>query len=184
MTTLHEKEKPFTSGEEEQFEQLIESTPTVIPIADINPKAQIAVPIGRQVPLVGIGSLDLLFLDDTGSLLIVECKLVQNPEQRREVVAQLHEYASFITSRWNASRILEIADEHAKQTGLISWLHLFKNAYKMAKISQDAQIEEKTIKRRIERNHLRGPILIVAANRFEERALVLVDYLRRNKFEI
>lgn len=71
-------EEPFDSGEEEIFESIIEKYPDALPVSEINPVAKVAVPIGRQVT-VGNNSLDLLFLDDTGSLLAIECKLIQNP---------------------------------------------------------------------------------------------------------
>jgi len=72
-------EIPFESGQEAVLESLIEDRPHTLPIAEINPAAKVAVPIGRQVT-VGTNSLDLLFVDDTGGLSVVECKLIQNPE--------------------------------------------------------------------------------------------------------
>lgn len=73
ITGIEVVEEPFESGEENQFESILESNPKALPIKEINPVAKVAVPIGRQVP-VGAQSLDLLFLDDTGSLLVIECK--------------------------------------------------------------------------------------------------------------
>lgn len=50
------------------------------------------VPIGWEVPL-GVGRLDLLFLDSTGTLTLIETKLRANDESRREVIGQVLEYA-------------------------------------------------------------------------------------------
>ena len=105
--------EPFESGEEEQFESILESCPNAFPINEINPRAKVAVPIGRQVT-VGTNSLDLLFLDDTGSLLVIECKLVQNPEARREVVAQLMEYAHTIEKEWDLERVKTVSEEYLR----------------------------------------------------------------------
>ncbi len=119
-------EEPFESGEEERFESILESCPNALPIKVINPLAKVAVPIGRQVT-VGTNSLDLLFLDDTGTLLVIECKLVQNPEARREVVAQLLEYAHTIEKDWDLDRVRSISAEYLKgkeiEDGLIAYLN-------------------------------------------------------------
>jgi len=67
------KTAPFES--EAQFETVILSHPDAFPIKELNPDAAIVVPIGRQVTTEA-GPIDLLLLDNTGRLIIVECKLV------------------------------------------------------------------------------------------------------------
>jgi hypothetical protein len=47
-----------------------------------------------ELPVPGAGFIDLLCVDETGSLTIVECKLAGNPKIRREVVGQIFSYAS------------------------------------------------------------------------------------------
>jgi len=42
--------------------------------------------------------LDILAVTETGRLVLVECKLWKNPQARREVVAQIFEYASLLKS--------------------------------------------------------------------------------------
>ena len=42
--------------------------------------------------------LDILAVTETGQLVLVECKLWKNPQARREVVAQIFEYASLLKS--------------------------------------------------------------------------------------
>ena len=42
--------------------------------------------------------LDILAVTATGQLVLVECKLWKNPQARREVVAQIFEYASLLKS--------------------------------------------------------------------------------------
>src|ERR1700682_1891805 len=63
------------------------------------------VPLCRELPLRYGSSnvfLDLLGVSATGRLVLVECKLWRNPEARREVVAQLFEYATLL-SEWTYS---------------------------------------------------------------------------------
>src|SRR6266496_5267302 len=107
---LEISEELFDSGEEE-FECLLEDHPDILPGADINPLIRAIVPIGRQVT-AGNNSIDLLFLADTGHLLVVECKLIQNPESRREVVPQLLEYYLSIKSGWDSKHVMSIAQEY------------------------------------------------------------------------
>ena len=45
------------------------------------------------------GTVDLLVVDRTGGLTLVECKLRANPEIRREVVGQILAYAGGLSHR-------------------------------------------------------------------------------------
>lgn len=51
-------------------------------------------PIGKEVQLPAAGTLDLLLVDEEGSLVAVEVKLAKNSQSRREVLAQAFDYAS------------------------------------------------------------------------------------------
>jgi hypothetical protein len=42
----------------------------------------------------GVGPADIVVVDSTGELTLVECKLASNPQIRREVVGQMFDYAS------------------------------------------------------------------------------------------
>ncbi len=50
--------------------------------------------IGRQVTLPNSGRADLLFVDVSGRLVVVEAKLVGNGTAEREIVGQVFDYAS------------------------------------------------------------------------------------------
>lgn len=56
--------------------------------------------VARQVDLsdVGAGTLDLLCVDENGVPVAVEVKLARNSESRREVVAQIVDYLSALTT--------------------------------------------------------------------------------------
>jgi hypothetical protein len=175
-------EKPFGTGEEEEFESMLLAHPDRFPITELNADARVAVPIGRQMTIADVGPLDLLFLDDTGTLYVVECKLVQNPQQRREVVAQVLEYGSRIQARWTVQDVLTQAKKHAEQHRISKGLvGLFERACTMAGIEE--RINHQALVKRIERK-CKEPTLVVAANRFEERALVLVNHLRQYRVPI
>lgn len=52
----------------------------------------------REVPVGEAGNIDVLLVSDTGRVAIVETKLAYNPGARREVVAQVLEYATHLPS--------------------------------------------------------------------------------------
>ena len=54
--------------------------------------------VARQVSLSGTGILDILMLDSEGTPVVVEVKLGRNGESRREVVGQVIDYVSTLTS--------------------------------------------------------------------------------------
>jgi hypothetical protein len=73
--------------------------PEIIPVDDID------VTFGPLIPLctelrTSAGNIDAVFINDRGRLTIVECKLWNNPQARREVVAQTLDYVSAL-SGWN-----------------------------------------------------------------------------------
>ncbi len=74
---------------------LIERYPEVLPGKQIDPGSddppRFAL-LRREVPVAG-GSLDHLLVDQHGVLTLVETKLAENPEARREVVGQMLDYA-------------------------------------------------------------------------------------------
>jgi RecB family endonuclease NucS len=67
------------------------------------------VPLCRELPIASLGGnvfVDLLGVTRSGRLVIVECKLWRNPQARREVVAQIVEYAALLR-RWSFSDLTE-----------------------------------------------------------------------------
>lgn len=50
--------------------------------------------VAREVALVGAGKADLVYLDQTGQITVVEVKLGRNSQSRREVVGQVFDYVS------------------------------------------------------------------------------------------
>lgn len=122
--------------------------------------------IGRQVT-IGSNCVDLLFLDDTGSLLAVECKLIQNPEARREVVAQLIEYGMTIEKDWDGDKVKAIADEYLLEKqiegGLIGHLNRALERAGFPGLAENFLIQKL-------RSKVKKPFLVVAGNRLDQRA--------------
>jgi hypothetical protein len=76
---------------------LIHRFPEALPIEDIEPGLASAVSVCMEMPTAA-GSVDNLLVTTRGDLVLVECKLWRNPEARREVVAQIMDYARSMAS--------------------------------------------------------------------------------------
>jgi hypothetical protein len=70
---------------------LVEQAPQILPLAG-SPRLII---VGREV-LLGNGYADLIAVEPTGRLAIIEVKLVRNAEARRAIVAQVLTYAAYL----------------------------------------------------------------------------------------
>lgn len=71
--------------------------PELIPHRVLDRDLPPAIPVCKELPVQlreGVGYVDLLAVTPTGTLVLVECKLWRNPEAKREVVAQVIDYAA------------------------------------------------------------------------------------------
>lgn len=76
---------------EEALHSLVEQAPHILPVSG----EQRLVVVGREVQL-GANWADLVAVEPSGRLAIVEIKLGKNAESRRAVIAQVLTYASFL----------------------------------------------------------------------------------------
>jgi hypothetical protein len=83
--------------DEQWLQHLIHAHPELLPITEIEPAFEPAVPVCIELPTPK-GYIDNFFITPTGNLLFAECKLWRNPEARRQVVAQVMDYIESITS--------------------------------------------------------------------------------------
>lgn len=79
---------------ERELEDLVTASPGLLASAG-DPRIAF---VNRQVALPGAGILDALLVDDAGTPVAVEAKLGRNGESRREVVGQVIDYVSVLTS--------------------------------------------------------------------------------------
>jgi len=81
------------SGYDEAWLQaLLQEHPALLPVEAVEPALTPLVPICREMQ-VPSGFIDNLFLTPDGGIVLVETKLWRNAEARREVVAQVLDYA-------------------------------------------------------------------------------------------
>ena len=85
---------PLTQGEfsEEWLQKLLQESPQLLPVAEIDSIYAPLVCIGREVH-TNVGYIDNLYVSPKGYITIVETKLWRNPQARREVVGQIIDYA-------------------------------------------------------------------------------------------
>lgn len=78
------------------LQTLIYANPTVLPAGEVRADAGPLIPIGREVG-VQSGRIDCLYISPEGTLTLVETKLWANAEARRQVIAQIIQYAEELT---------------------------------------------------------------------------------------
>lgn len=122
-TLIPMEETPYAA--EDILQSLLEDYPDLIPGEQINPdvprkwifvKREAGVPSAEGAG--DVWSLDHLFLDQDGVPTLIECKRASDTRIRREVVAQMLDYAANGTQYWPMERLRQDAAESAKQKGL------------------------------------------------------------------
>lgn len=107
------REGLFGKTLEDALQTLIEKYPEVIPGSMIEPGSVDPprfVLLRREMPTGG-WSLDHLLVDQRGVLTLVETKLIQNQDSRRDVLGQIMEYAAVASGSWSGEKVREIATE-------------------------------------------------------------------------
>lgn len=111
---------------EKQFQELIEKYPKLISgnlIDPDNPRRWILVSREMRIPCEKGGgsywSLDHLLIDQDGIPTLIEVKRNIDPRIRREVVAQMLDYAANSVSYWTISDIKNKFEKHCNSNGLI-----------------------------------------------------------------
>jgi len=78
---------------EEELQEIVKRFPEIVPLDEIDSEFKPILIIGREFYLKDAGSIDLLGIDASGLITIIEFKLEKNTDIRK-VVAQTIEYAS------------------------------------------------------------------------------------------
>ena len=101
------------------IQDLVHDHPEIIPMADIEPAFMPMVPVCRELETEA-GYLDNLWLTPAGGIVIGECKLVRNPQARREVLSQALDYARAI-SAWHYEDLEAGSARPSRINGLSLW---------------------------------------------------------------
>ncbi len=120
QTWLPMTEMPY--DQEVVLQEALAQYPDLIPGDQINPdnprrwllvKRELGVP--GETGGSDVWSLDHLFLDQDGMPTFIECKRSQDTRSRREVVAQMLDYAANGTEYWPMEKLRQSATETAQQ---------------------------------------------------------------------
>ena len=82
---------------EKKIQEYIENNPEIIPIYDIDPSLKLMI-LKREF-ITKSGPIDVLAVDNTGSLYIIETKLFKNPDKRL-VIAQVLDYGAMLSDSY------------------------------------------------------------------------------------
>jgi hypothetical protein len=169
--------RPFREGLfgktlEDALQTLIEKHPAIIPGRQIDPDSESPpkfVLLRREMP-VGGWSLDHLLVDQEGVLTLVEAKLIQNPEARREVIGQILEYAANAVNLWGNGRAREYAVEY--------WTARKENVDEVIERTLGGEINAGDLWKLVEINVRQGRIrLIIAADELRPEVRRIIEYL-------
>jgi hypothetical protein len=98
--------------DEAALHSLVEQAPQILPLAG-SPRLII---LGREV-LLGNGYADLIAVEPSGRLAIIEVKLARNAEARRAIVAQVLTYAAYLNGLDPAILERDILGRHLRERG-------------------------------------------------------------------
>lgn len=163
------------SGYDERFvQELVHHCPTVLPVAEIEPAFFPVTPACMELPLAS-GYLDNLLVTPRGDLVAVECKLWRNVEARREVIAQIIDYAKDLQRLTYEE--LETAIRQARSEPDF-------NLYAHACISDDepeAPLDEARFVDAVSRNLRRGRcLLVILGDGITENVEGLTEFLQQH----
>lgn len=159
---------------EDALQHLLEKHPEILPGTQISPGAEDPprfLVLRREAP-IGSWSLDHLLVDQHGVLTLVECKLIGNPEARREVIGQIVEYAAHAQDRWEIGTVREMAQAYW------STRHQDVSNVVVEKFGLDGDVED--FWSLVEDNLRRGRFrLIVAADTIRPEVRRMIEYLNQ-----
>ena len=156
---------------EDALQTLLEKYPEIIPGVQIDPSSEepprFAL-LRREIPVAG-WSLDHLYVDQFGVLTLVETKLLQNPESRRDVIGQIVEYAANARDAWGSGLARQYAAEFWSKKGR-----------ELDDVIQERfpDLDHVDLWRSVENNLRQGHIrLMIAADTLQPEVRRMIEYL-------
>ena len=154
--------------EEDRLQRFIFEHHHALPIDEIEPAFGPLIPVCRELP-TDVGPIDLLFINRTGLLTLVECKLWKNPQARREVVGQILDYATEI-SRWTYEQLEQAVGRSPIKTD--------SSLVKIA-VPEAEDMDERDFIDSVSRNLRRGRfLLLIVGDGIRENVEHIADFLQ------
>lgn len=95
-----------TNGPEEELQRVLEEYPALIPWEQIGASSQLSI-LNREVSTVEGKRMDHVGVDSSGSIYVIECKIVANQEIR-SVIAQALEYCAQLSNIFSLPDFLNL----------------------------------------------------------------------------
>ncbi|MBK8905741.1 MAG: hypothetical protein IPM53_31450 [Anaerolineaceae bacterium] len=176
QTWLPMTEMPY--DQEVVLQEALAQYPDLIPGDQINPdNPRRWLLVQRELGIPGeLGgsnqwSLDHLFLDQDGMPTFIECKRSQDTRGRREVVAQMLDYAANGTEYWPMEKLRQSAVETAQQQGR-------DLDQAIAELLDDVELDVEWFWQQVEANLRQGKIrLVFVADAIPKELRRLVEFL-------
>lgn len=161
-----EKSDTKSLYDEGWLQKIIHRSPQILPVAAIEPAFESWRAICIELP-TSVGYVDNLLVTPYGDLILVECKLWRNPQARREVVAQIIDYAQSM-SRWRYDDL-----EGAIQRARCDQISLYQLA------SDESFLTEERFVSSVSRNLALGRVLLlIVGDGIRAGVEGLTDYLQ------
>jgi hypothetical protein len=180
-----------TFDKEDELQEIVKKFPEIIPLNEIDEDFRPLLIIGREFSLGNAGSIDLLGIDITGLITLIEFKLEKNTDIRR-VVAQTIEYAANLWEmsydvldrkvqeylKSNKCEITELKNKTLVQA--VEW------HYRKTKKEEDEAFSSEEFIKTVSSNLQEGEFrLIIFCDSVDERTIRSVEYLNElSNFDI
>lgn len=169
---------PFTEQQiqEAWLQDLLFKNPSLLPVAEIEPAFGPLRAVAREMPTAA-GPIDLVFVSPAGYLTVVETKLARNPEARREVLAQLLDYAKEL-SRWTYAELVD-AIRRAGVRAVAEAEDPLLKAASGDEGSEDDEVDPREFQSTVSQGLRRGRfLLLIVGDEIREDVERLVGYLQ------
>jgi hypothetical protein len=172
VTKLHRISHDEHKRDEIWFQEKLFQHPELLPAAEIEPAFHGLKAVAKELP-VGPNSADLLFINPDGCIALVETKLFRNPEAKREVIAQVIDYASEL-SGWTYEQFVQAIKRANKSTAEDPLIEIMRESAK------DARFDERGFKQRVNANLRLGQILLlIVGDDIRDEAQRMAEFIHR-----
>lgn len=172
LPSVQMREGLFGAKLEDALQSILQQYPELIPGRQIAPDEEEPprfLLLRREMPLSG-WSLDLLMVDQRGVLTLVEAKLMQNPESRRDVIGQIIEYAANAFELWASGAARQYAAEYWNRQG--------RELDEVLREAFGADIDPDSFWETVEANLRQGRIrMIIAGDALRPEVRRMIEYL-------
>jgi hypothetical protein len=168
LTNLRLGQRGHEGDQREEFLQtLVHDHPDVIPMAEIEPAYRPLISVCKELN-TSAGSVDNVWITPEGGLILGECKLIRNPQSRREVVAQALDYARAIAG-WHFDDLQAAVRNARKDPAFSLW----------GSVSGQTDLQEEQFCDAIQRRLRFGRImLLIISDGIHEGVEALASYLQ------